>query len=137
MEPSRQPPTSVDGLEGGRVELVDSTSVTVVAFIASWCTPCRRELPALQERFSAATPGVRYVAVAVQEEPVATRRLIEETGVGFEVGVDPDGIALADYRFIGLPGTLILDTNGDIAHRYDGTIDFDDLDRRLAALTSA
>lgn len=127
-------PRSVDGLDGGTVALVTPDAVTVVAFIASWCTPCRRELPKLEERHRAAGSGVRYVAVAVEEEPPATRKLVADTGITFPVGVDPDGVALADYGFVGLPGILVLNGTGKVEHRYQGSIDFDDLDRRLAEL---
>jgi len=128
--------TSVDGLEGGTIALSEPDTTTVVAFVASWCAPCRRELPELERLSTELGDGARFLAVAVQEEPEQTRALVSETGITFEVGSDPDGIVLGDYGFTGLPGTLLLDGDGEVVHRYRGTIDFDDLERRLGAAGS-
>jgi len=112
-------PRDVPGLEGGRVALRGDDRPTAIAFVAAWCAPCKRELPEL-ERLSAELTGVRFVALAVEEEPAATRRLVEQTGITFDVGRDDDGEVLAAAGIVGLPGMVLLDRDGRIAERLRG-----------------
>ncbi|MEZ5322184.1 MAG: TlpA disulfide reductase family protein [Microthrixaceae bacterium] len=126
---------SAPGLDGGRVELTTPGRPTVVAYIASWCAPCRKELPELEALVRRRAGAVRVVGVAMQEEASSTRGLVAETGITFEVARDPDGERFAADGFVAMPGTVLYDRDGRAVHRYRGPIDFADLDRRLDALT--
>jgi len=117
-------PRTVPGLEGDEVALYSPDKPTLVAFVAYWCAPCRTELPQLEEVANEYSDVAHFVGVAVQEEPAATGDLVDETGITFPVGVDPDGDVLATTGFVSMPGSLLLDTDGTVIERYEGVIDF-------------
>jgi thiol-disulfide isomerase/thioredoxin len=107
---------------------------SVVAFVAAWCAPCHVELPELQELHEQLGDRATIVAVAVEEEPDATRGLIEETGVQFPVGLDEDGVVLMAADIVGLPGTILLDADGDVAHRFRGVVSGAEVEAELQPL---
>ena len=114
-------PERVPGLDGGTVALSVPGRPSVVAFVAAWCAPCHVELPQLQELHERLGDEVTFVAVAVEEEVAATRGLIEETGVEFPVGLDEDGEVLMAAGIAGLPGTILLDAEGNVARELSGS----------------
>lgn len=74
------------------------------------------------------------VAVAVEEESDATRKLVADTGITFPVALDPDGTMFAAAGFTALPDTLILDGSGEIAKRLIGVQSVESIEEALAAL---
>ena len=73
-------------------------------FWASWCGPCREEMPALVA-FAEANPGLRVVGLAVNDREEESRRFARDLGVDFDLGVDRDGDVAASYGATGLPIT--------------------------------
>jgi len=99
-------------------------SVTVISFWATWCVPCREELPrlsALKERYAA--QGVRFVAVSVDEakDRGKIEPFLRERGISLEswIGADLDTL---DRLALGnvLPATIILDKDGEAVGRIMG-----------------
>lgn len=120
-EPARPEFTrSLAGLDGGKVALSKDGKPSVIAFVANWCAPCRLELPELERLHQKEQSDITIVAVAVEEEPEQTRKLVSDTGITFPVAVDPDGETLALARIPGLPGMVILDREGRVAQRLAG-----------------
>ncbi len=127
-------PASVPGLDGGSVALSVPGRPSVVAFVAAWCAPCHVELPELQELHEQLGDEATIVAVAVEEEPEATRGLIEETGVQFPVGLDEDGILLMEAGIAALPGTIVLDADGNVVRRFRGVVTGAEVEAELEPL---
>lgn len=97
---------------------------TVLNFWASWCDPCRREMPMLAAVAADTGDTVRFVGVNTKDDPDAAADLLESTGVRFEQLYDPDGQLLRQLRTVqGLPITLVLDADGAITLRNIGEID--------------
>jgi thiol-disulfide isomerase/thioredoxin len=110
----RLPDATLQSLdEGPPVALRDLRGPMVINLWASWCTPCRKELPEY-EAFSRKYAGkVDVVGIDFQEtRPDAALRLAEETGLTFPLYGDPDG----RMRAIGLPKLILLDADGKVAH---------------------
>jgi thiol-disulfide isomerase/thioredoxin len=107
---------SAPGLDGKEVRIAppDGRRATVVDFWATWCEPCRDQLPFL-DRLQAAYQdrGVRVVAVAFDEDRDALEEFLARTPVHFPVLWDKGGASLADRLAVTrLPTTLVLDADG-------------------------
>jgi len=81
----------------------------LVHFFASWCEPCRDELPALKRLSERGAPGLTVVAIAVADNDLRLRRLLDEIGVTFPVLIDSDRAAARAWSISALPSTVILD----------------------------
>ncbi len=112
---------------------VPAARPTVVNMWASWCGPCRKEMPALQ-RFAAGHPGVRVIGVAVNDQMNDARAFATAVGVRFPLGFDIDHEVADAYAVTGLPTTVILDRQGRVAVTWPGPISAAELDRLTAQL---
>lgn len=81
----------------------------LVHFFASWCEPCREELPALGRLASRGAPGLKVVAIAVADVDAPLQRLLDTTGVTFPVLMDRDRAVARAWSISTLPSTVILD----------------------------
>lgn len=130
------PELSGPTLDGGTWSLADQQGKTVVLNVwASWCPPCRAEMPGLQrlsERY--ADQGVTFAGLDTRDTDAAASAFIENIGVTYPQVVDPDGRLLLAFRDTlppqAIPSTLIVDDEGRIAARVIGPI----TEPRLAAL---
>lgn len=112
-------------LDGGTFDLGElSGHVVLVNVWASWCGPCRDELPliARTER-RLADAGLRVVTVDTRDGPVAARSLLAETGAtGLTTVLDPDGRLAVAWGAHGVPETFLLDRSGRIQAFHPGPI---------------
>lgn len=104
--------------DGATVSLADlKGEVVILNFWASWCSPCRRELPRLDALHAEiAKRGGQVLAISIDNESRNVDRFAKVHGLKLPIVHDgPDGLARAlDVRHI--PFTLVLDRNGDIAY---------------------
>ncbi|HEX9051118.1 MAG TPA: TlpA disulfide reductase family protein [Anaeromyxobacter sp.] len=91
-----------------------AAKVRVVDFWATWCDPCREQLPFLDRLSSEYGPrGLSVTGVAFDEDRVAVERFLEHTPVSFQVLWDKGGAGLAErLEVTRLPTTLVLDRRG-------------------------
>ncbi len=115
-------------------------SVTLVNIWATWCAPCREEMPAMQAAYdSLRGQGFRVVAVSIdQSDSTAVRAFIEEFGLTFDILHDRTGGIQRTYQTTGVPESFLLDREGRIVRRVIGAHDWSsgvnrDLVRRLLA----
>jgi thiol-disulfide isomerase/thioredoxin len=112
--PDRLPKVTLAGLDGEeRVDLSTLRGPMVINLWASWCTPCRKELPKYQAYAEKYAGRVEVLGIDFQEtRPAAARELARDTGVDYPLLADPDG----ELRAIGLPKLILLDSRGRVAH---------------------
>ncbi len=111
----RLPDASLASFDGGApLDLSTLKGPAVVNLWASWCGPCRRELP-LYQSFSKAYAGqVRVVGIDFQDTQVSrARALIAKTGVTYPLYSDRDGLMRAQV----LPKVILVDAEGRIAYQ--------------------
>lgn len=87
----------------------------VVSLWATWCPPCREELPVLQ-RFADRTPGVHVVGVVTEDRPDWAADLGRELGLRFPQLVDAAGALRRAVGAPGLPATVLLGADGTVRH---------------------
>ncbi len=123
-------------LDAGRVHVGGAGPVTVIDFWASWCPPCRAELPVLDRLAKRVAPeGVRVLAVNVEEAEARDEVSSFVRGAGLTLPVALDGGPVsARYRVESLPTMAVLDGAGRIRKLFVGTADEADL---VAAIEAA
>lgn len=114
---------------GPAVDITTLTGqATVINFWASWCDPCREEMPMLASVADDAGREVRFVGVNTKDDPQDAAEFLDDTGVRFEQLYDPDAELLRQLRTVqGLPITLVLDAAGVVVLKHIGQIDEDTL----------
>jgi thiol-disulfide isomerase/thioredoxin len=120
--------------DGSTFHLADAKGQKlVVAFWASWCAPCRHELPALS-KWAKANPYVRVVAVNVDRDRADAERFLQSVRFDLPVGYDPDAKQLGRYGVTSMPTMFLFDEAGAFLWRHTGFNDkkgFQELDRQL------
>jgi len=109
-------------LSGTPIRLDDSRGkVVLVNFWATWCPPCRLEMPALQALY-ARYQGQRFeiLAVNLQEQDDRVSAFVDEMGLTFPVIIDRSGDLSNAYSVTSLPTTFIVDREGIIRDRIVG-----------------
>jgi len=116
-------------LDGDRVTLDDLHGKAVVLnFWASWCVPCRSEMPYFEKTYRAYHDrGVVFVGAAVEDDLSSARAFVKELGVTYPVGLDEGGVVTRAYQVAGLPSTFIIDRNGGLVRKWPGVISEDQL----------
>ncbi len=130
------PDFSASTQAGGVIRLSSLYRDTPVAvnFWATWCGPCRVEMPALQQAFAAGQ--INVVAVNAGEQPEVVSAYMQELGLTFPAALDPDGSIIALYGIRVFPTTVILDSRGIVRAEHLGPLTPDLIDRYVAASES-
>ena len=106
----------------------------VLNFWASWCVPCRKEMPALQEVSEEVQDRIAFVGVNHQDSRRDALGFLDETGVRFAAGYDPQGGIATAYGLYGMPTTIFISPDGRILERHRGEISEAELRRKLELL---
>jgi cytochrome c biogenesis protein CcmG, thiol:disulfide interchange protein DsbE len=111
-------------LDGDPVALVDLRGEAVLLNVwATWCAPCRIEIPELQALHEEhADHGLRVVGVTVDSRHAMddVRAFMDELGMTYDVWWDPDHSALNLFRASGVPFSALIDREGRIVWRHLG-----------------
>jgi cytochrome c biogenesis protein CcmG/thiol:disulfide interchange protein DsbE len=105
----------------------------LVNVFASWCAPCRAEHPQLM---ALKARGVAVVGVAWKDDPVETRKFLDELGDPFSmVLVDREGRAGLDLGITGAPETFAVNAMGEVVAKFSGPlVDEAEVERLVAAM---
>ena len=122
------PEVSLAGFEG---ILVGQRGRPVVVNIwASWCAPCRTEMPLLQEAATAFAPDVVVLGVVSNDDPGAARAFLGELGITYPNVIDTTGRIRVALGLTAYPTTYVFGADGTMRARVNGGIS----EQRLAAL---
>lgn len=132
------PALTLPAPDGGAVALRAYAGRPVVVNLwATWCPPCRREMPALRAA-QAANPDLHFVFVNQREPAAAVARYLAEHAPGLRnVALDPTGRFAAQAGAVGYPTTLFYDAAGRLRMRHMGELSPASLRDKLDALRAA
>lgn len=139
----------LETLDGGELRLSDLRGQPlVVNFWATWCSPCRKEIPQLVAAYdSFRDEGLVVVGVNLQESEGIIRRYAEDFGMEFPIVIDRKGKVADEYRLLGLPMTFFVDREGVVRSvfagpfleeaqgtKVQGAIEESELEKRIAEI---
>lgn len=111
-------------------------SIVVMNLWASWCPPCRAEMPDLQKLADSYGPrGVAVIGINEGESPQRARAFAGSLGIRFPIWLDSAEQYGRTYTALGLPTTVIVDRRGVVVRGFDGALTFDQMRAAIAAAT--
>lgn len=121
---------------GRGVQLSDFAGRTVlINFWATWCVPCRTEMPDLENAFREHGPrGLVVLGVNLQESAASASEFAEKFGLSFPILLDTDGSVARAYRMTGLPESWIVGKDGTVIQRKIGAFTKNELQIVLTEL---
>ncbi|HET8989879.1 MAG TPA: TlpA disulfide reductase family protein [Acidimicrobiales bacterium] len=128
---------TLPGLRGGTVSAPYAHHrATVLLFFASWCPPCKGEVPRVSAYLRAHRPaGVSVVGVDSNDQVAAATQFVARAGFPDPVAVDANGtVASGDFGFATLPETVFVSASGVVRGVHFGAISDAALARGIAAL---
>lgn len=134
------PPFSLGSLvdDDSIIALADHAGRPVlVNFWASWCVPCRREMPALETIHREFAGRVDFIGINHQDDRDDALALVAETGITYPSAYDPRGETAVDYDLFGMPTTVFITADGRIAGRHTGELTEADLRTALEDLVAS
>jgi len=96
----------------------------VLNFWATWCPPCKEELPSLQTLHEIGGGDPMVIGVNVRETATLVRRYLASTGLDFPVVLDPKAELARRYGVTAFPTTLLIAPDGQIRWRVVGEVDW-------------
>ena len=108
---------SLSGLRG---------KVVFLNFWATWCSPCRAEMPSMDKLYSKfMEKGLQIIAVNIMEKEADVLAFMESNKLFFPAYLDIDGTVSNSYGIQSIPTSFLIDREGNIAVRLVGSIDWD------------
>jgi len=112
----------LESLNGREMRLSDLRGKAVVInFWATWCQPCRKEIPNLIEAYHKYRErGLLILGVNLQEGKSIIEPFADDFGMDFPILLDRTGSVADEYRLLGLPTTFFIDRRGVVQSRFTG-----------------
>jgi len=109
----------------------------VLNFFASYCVPCAREMPALQDVAEELGDRVAVVGMNLVDEEDAARALVEQTGVTYDLGRDEEGKIAQALGVVNLPTTVFATPDHRVVEVHTGALDKNQLREKMTELVDA
>ena len=134
--------TSAAGLDAFQFETPEGETISldtyegqplVLNFFASWCAPCRAELPEFEEVHQAVQPdGITIVGISRDTDTSSWQGLIDETGITFDTVFE--GSSAGAFEFFdakGMPTTVFIESDGTVAEIFSGILNGETLRSKI------
>lgn len=116
------PNFTLKSIDGKNVKLSELRGeVVMVNFWASWCGPCRQEMPILDAMYEEYQDlGFTILGVNVEEDPNAAKKLLKSIPVTFPILLDGENSVSKDYEVVAMPSTFMVDRDGNLRYKHLG-----------------
>jgi peroxiredoxin len=138
------PAFTLPALDGGNVNLADySGKVVLLNFWGTWCEPCKRELPALEQAHKAyGDKGLVIIGVNLTDDEQAQggsqdkiRAFLDQYGVTYPIALDVQGDVTNAYRVFPLPTSFFIDPQGQIRYVHISELTYEDIAAKFSELS--
>lgn len=139
VEPEPVPALTLETMEGNTIEIAEQDGqVLLINFWATWCAPCRKEIPDLKALHSD-LEGLTVIGVALDRDGAeVVTPFVEEQAINYPIVLDADRSVESELGpTYGIPTTLVVDPNGQITHRVVGIFPVEELKPELESMLSA
>jgi thiol-disulfide isomerase/thioredoxin len=120
------PSLKLNTLQGEAVDLEQYKGrLVMVQFWATYCTPCRIEMPSMNRLQAKLGESFVILAVDMGEEAAEVQQFVDEVKPEFTILMDEDGSALAEWKVFAAPATFIVDPAGKIRYTMFGATEWD------------
>jgi thiol-disulfide isomerase/thioredoxin len=122
-----------DAVSGKRVSSSDlKNKIIFVNFWASWCQPCKEEMPSIEALYRDMMDRDSFVMITIiyKDSPENAIGYMKSNGYTFPVYVDPNGSSARNYGVTGVPETYIVDKKGVLVRRVIGGADWNSPDEK-------
>ena len=116
------PDFTLKSKDGKNIRLSDLRGqVVLLNFWASWCGPCRQEMPVLDEIHNKyKSLGFSVLGINLDAKSKKAIKYLKNTPVTFPVLYDPKGDVSSQYGVQAMPSTVIIDRDGNVRHLHEG-----------------
>jgi thiol-disulfide isomerase/thioredoxin len=115
------PAFSLDGNKGVIASKDNKGKVVYIDFWASWCLPCRKSFPWMQELQSKYKKhGLKVVAINLDEDRTAANAFLEKMDIDFDIAFDTNGATANAYKVIAMPSSYVINKQGVIVNKHLG-----------------
>jgi peroxiredoxin len=123
-------------LSGKPVQLSKSRGKLVLLnFWATWCPPCREELPVFSRwHRTLGTRGLQVIGVSMDDDPSEVRKFLAAYPVGFPIVMGDAKFAEQFGGVLGLPLSYLIDAQGRVVARYQGEVDLTLMESKVREL---
>ena len=134
--PDAAPEFELNDLNGKPLSLAEAKGkVVLLNFWATWCGPCRAEIPDLVELQKQYADKLEIIALATEEDDAdLVRRFVLKSGINYRVGMAPDEVVQKYGGINALPTSFVIDTQGRVVQKHIGLNDPSLYERELRAM---
>jgi thiol-disulfide isomerase/thioredoxin len=136
-EPTVAPQFTLPNLYGQQVSLSDFHNKPVmVNFWATWCVPCRNEMPEIENVYRMRQDyGLEVLAINLKESKDIVEKYVKNNDFSFQILLDEAGEVSDEFQLFGLPTTYFIDKEGVIQYSYMGEMTGEIINTGLKAIS--
>lgn len=127
----KAPEFTLNTITGQTKTIGRQQNVTVINFWATWCPPCREEMPDLNQFYQGHKQDIDFYAINIQESQAKVNDFIHANQLVFPVLLDLNGAIAKLFQINAIPTTVVIDKHGIIQYRKAGTVTKSELETVL------
>jgi peroxiredoxin len=131
---SKAPDFELKTLTGESVKLSDLKGKKVMLnFWATWCPPCKAEMPDMEKFHQEVSDDVTILAVNIDPQ-LDVQAFVDEYKITFPIPLDTDDVVNGQYDVLSIPTTYFIDSKGIIQHKFVGSMKLEDMKEQVSKL---